>query len=75
MGKRDKLIAELSAPDHFTRGPDRLPDCEIARRIASCLCCEEFLGSHCERDRGGVRATKTWLLRLTCSNPADCEWW
>ncbi len=75
MDSLDALLSELSPADHFTRGPDRLPEADIRPRVASCLACEEFTGSYCGRDRTGCAGRKAWLLRLTCSDPPDCEWW
>ena len=69
------LLAELDRADHFTWGPDRLDDVEIRSRLAACIACEEFTGSHCGRDRPGCAGRKAWLLRVTCSNPPGCEWW
>jgi hypothetical protein len=71
----DLLIAELDRADHFTWGPDRLEDVEIRSRLASCIACEEFSHTHCGRNAGGCAGYKRWLLRVTCANPADCEWW
>lgn len=42
MGKLDDILTELSQPDHFTRGPDRLTEADIRPRVAACLMCDSF---------------------------------